>query len=208
MTEAQLTYRKHSKDTQGNDNYDIEHLFLKIVDNSASDNYQQFESLLKWINLVLYLKHDQLLKKFPTDQKVEAERQVSTVLNAYPLKEAYVASAQTGNTMIYISLTQARLSIFESHRCTRPIAHVPLIATSRNVTAMDYSLLLGNAYGINKAIFDDNNENNNNTYTKLLTEILNDSNFNTLPEALLLNTIPKKPVAVISQNCKTKNQNA
>nr|NP_001121596.1 zinc finger protein Ci-ArfGAP-1 [Ciona intestinalis]FAA00081.1 TPA: zinc finger protein [Ciona intestinalis] len=113
---VQLTYRIN------NDGNTVAFTYLQ---------HDNMETVMDWVSLVLYTKYNLLKRKYPTMIDVN----VAKILNCGMIKESYMHV--TGRGLIYLSLSEARLSCFQHHLDDKPLFQIA-VSEVMNLTATQY----------------------------------------------------------------------
>lgn len=130
---VQLTYRTKSACPGGKQHANgVTYTYLQ---------HENMETVLDWINLILYTKFNLLRGKFPNFSRDE----VAKMLNCVTVKESYMSAASHG--LIYVSLSEARIACFQHHLDEQPLFHLP-ISKALNLSGAQYLEALAKFFGV------------------------------------------------------------
>ncbi|XP_039263337.2 uncharacterized protein LOC120339312 isoform X1 [Styela clava] len=130
---VQLTYRTSSASTGGKQHANgITYTYLQ---------HENMETVLDWINLILYTKFNLLQGKFPNYSIDE----VAKMLNCVTVKESYMSAASHG--LIYVSLSEARIACFQHHLDEQPLFHLP-VSKALKLSGAQYLEALAQFFGM------------------------------------------------------------
>nr|CAB3222742.1 zinc finger protein ArfGAP-1 [Phallusia mammillata] len=93
--------------------------------------HDNMETVMDWISLVRYTKYNLLKRKYPT----MIDKNVAKILNCGMVKESYMHVS--GRGLIYLSLSEARLSCFQHHLDDKPLFQIA-VSNVMNLTASQY----------------------------------------------------------------------
>ncbi|XP_076803246.1 uncharacterized protein LOC143447174 isoform X2 [Clavelina lepadiformis] len=93
--------------------------------------HDSMETVMDWVNLILYTKYNLLKRKYPT----MIDTNIYKILNCGVVKESYMYIA--GRGLIYLSLSEARLSCFQHHLDDTPLFQIA-VSKVMNLSAAQY----------------------------------------------------------------------